>query len=522
LSDIQINNSGNLKKNNTFMKNKINNHLLNSNKNSTNNTFKNYFIYRKLSPINIVDKLSFSIKKGMKNESLKTINICPSSTKSSINHINHKKKNFLNFEFFSNDNKNKLINNSNKINNNNNINQYLYSKRRANSEINCNYKSKNFLNYIPKESTIYYINNNSSNKENKKLIFSKKNNIKSNQKKTLYNKNNKYIKTSKDIGRTKSVSFKKNSLINLAKPCISNNLIDLISNRIKKESQNHLSKRILLLISNKNKNNVYYSSKKKNSISFNNHFSLNKMQNKITQNNNTSNLGKNKLILSMDKSSLYNYDSNGSLPSNLNKENNKIMINGIPMNSSKYKISNNFTTPNSIRKHISFKQYINNNFATINNTYNCHLFPQKKDINMNKPNNLFFSIKQNNQKIIKDNTINSKYINNSNNNTLNYKKLTIMNNDKNVNYVISKNNKKKILIVRKKDNNKCLNKNIKNINNKSKINSKDMNNSIKTTDIENMKAIASPKGSYNNDIFKIKNRIIKNKINNNNKIFNNN
>jgi hypothetical protein len=224
----------------------------------------------------------------------------------------------------------------------------------------------------------------------------------------------------------------------------------------------------------------------------------------------------------MDKSSLYNYDSYGSLPSNLNKESNKIIIKGIPMNSTKYKISNNFTTPNSIRKHISFKQYINNNFSTINNTYNCQLFSQKKDMNINNPNNLFFSIKQNNQKISPDNNTKSKYINKSNSNTLNLKKLTLMNNDKNVNYVISKNNKKKILIVRKKDNNKCLNKNIKNINNKSKINSKDINNSIKTTDIENMKAIASPKGSYNNDIFKIKNRIIKNKINNNNKIFNNN
>jgi hypothetical protein len=223
----------------------------------------------------------------------------------------------------------------------------------------------------------------------------------------------------------------------------------------------------------------------------------------------------------MDKSSLYNYNSYGSLPANLNKENNKIMINGIPMNSTKYKFSNNFTTPNSIRKHISFKQYINNNFSTINNTYNCQLFSQKKDMNMNNPNNLFFSIKQNNQKISPDNNTKSKYINKSNSNTLNLKKLTLMNNDKNVNYVISKNNKKKILIVRKKDNNKCLNKNIKKINNESKINSKDMSNSMKTRDIESRKAIGSPKGLFNNDTFKIKNRIIKKKISNNNKIFNN-
>lgn len=523
LSDIQINNSGNLNKNKTnntfFNKIKINNHMMNHNKNSSNNTNNNYFVYRKLSPINVVDKLSFSIKRGMKNESLKTINYFPSTTKSSINPINNNKNNLFKFEVFSYDNKNKLINISNKINNINNINQYLYSKRRANSEINCNYKSKNFLNFIPKESTVYYINNNSPNKENKKLIFSKKNNIKSNQQKSLYSHNNKYIKTINNVNRTKSLSFKKNSISNLAKPCINNNLIDLISNRIKKESQNHISKRILLLINNKKKNNVYYSSKKKNSISFNNHFSLNKIQNKTIQNNNTSNLGKNKLILSMDKSSLYNYDSYGSLPANFNKENNKIMLNRIPINNTKYKISSNFTTPNSIRKHISFKQYINNNFSTINNTYNCQLLSQKKDINMNNPNNLFFSIKQ--QKISSDNAINSKYINNSNSNTLNYKKLTIMKDDKNVNYVISKKNKKKILIVRKKENNKCLNNNVKNINNKSKINSKDMSNSLKTIEIENRKIIGSPKGIYNNDTFKIKNRIIKNKISNNNKIFNN-
>ena len=518
LSDIQINNSRNLNKNNTFMNNKINNHILNTNKNSCNNLNNNFFVYRKLSPINVVDKLSFSIKKGTKNESLKTINICPSTTKSSINPNNHKKKKFLKFEVLSHDNKNKLIINSNKINNNNKINQYLYSKRRANSEINCNYKSKNILNCIPRENTVYYINNNSSYKENKKMIFSK-NNVKSNQQKSLYN-NNKYIKNPNNIGRTKSLSLKENSLSNLAKPCINNNLIDLISNRIKKESQNHISKRILILINNKNKNNIYYSSKKKNSISFNNHFSLNQIQNKTAQNNNTSNLGKNKLILSMDKISLYNYNSYGSLPANLNKESNKIKINGIPMNSTKYKFSNNFTTPNSIRKHISFKQYINNNVSTINNNYNCQLFSQKKDMNMNKPNNLFFSFNQNNQKIPTDNTINSKYINNSKSNTLNYKKLTIMNNDKNVNYVISKNNKKKILIVRKKDNNKCLNKNVKNINNKSINNSKEMSNTMKTRDIESTKVIGSQKGLFNNDTFKIKNRIIKNKISNNNKIFN--
>ena len=71
LSDIQITNSGNLNKNNTFMKNKINNHVLSTSKNSSsNNTNKNFFVYRKLSPINVVDKLIFSIKKGMKNESL--------------------------------------------------------------------------------------------------------------------------------------------------------------------------------------------------------------------------------------------------------------------------------------------------------------------------------------------------------------------------------------------------------------------------------------------------------------------
>jgi hypothetical protein len=207
------------------MNNKINNHILNTNKNSCNNLNNNFFVYRKLSPINVVDKLSFSIKKGMKNESLKTINIFPS-------------------------------NNSNKINNNNNINQYLYSKRRANSEINCNYKSKNILNCIPRENTVYYINNNSSYKENKKMIFSK-NNVKSNQQKSLYN-NNKYIKNPNNIGRTKSLSLKENSLSNLAKPCINNNLIDLISNRIKKESQNHISKRILILINNKNKNNIIH------------------------------------------------------------------------------------------------------------------------------------------------------------------------------------------------------------------------------------------------------------------------
>lgn len=497
LSNTEINN--NILKNN-YNLNEQNNKIFifNTDKNSTNNTKRHSFVYNKLTPMNKISKLSFSIKRTdiKKTESLKTIN-CSSTKRKSQNNpmiMTHKKQNMFSLDLLTHDNKIKNINYYKKNNIINNNNQNLYSKKRAFSEINSNIKSTNLVNHLQREKTNTF-KNIFPNNENFNIIGLKKNNLKLKQ-----TNNNKLLNSpTKFINRTKSSSTKKNSIYNIAKPYISNNLIDSISNKIKKESQNYVSKRIYLLMSNNNinKNNLLYSSSKKNSLSKNNNnrYPLNKIQ------NNNSNKFKNKLILSLDKSNFNNFESVGNINFNSIKENNNnsLKSNQMSFNNLRNKIINNHETPNTIRKHISFRQYINNNYSTINNTYNCQLI---KDFNKSNNSNILFSIKRNQYKSHIDKNI------------VNIKKNTITNN-KNNNFIINK-NKKKIFIVRKKDNKiKYVNKNIIDISNKNFSSNQKI--SDKFNDYENMKIYETSK-IYNSQTLKIPNRIIKNRLNNN-KIF---
>ena len=503
------------KKNINFNSN--NNILINDN---TNNTTKNKqsLIYRKLSPMNKLDRLSFSIKRSVNNkESLRTINYFTTTTKSSISGIPTNKKYSSKFELLSCErnkinfpNKNIIKNNINNHNHNNQnlyinntqilSNKLLYAKRRANSDMNCNFKINNCINYMPRENTVYIFNNNNSNIQNYKMNQVIKNIKKQHNSNTLQN-------------RTKSLSIKKNSINNVIKPYITDNLIDSISNKIKRESQNYISKRIYNLINKCNKKQISGSSKK-NTISLRKYFALNKKENN-NKNSINNKILINKDILTLEKNSLYNKDTLGNYTINSTINNNTIHINRAPMYNvtNKYLNNNTYITPN-IKKHISFKQYLNNNFYTINNaykTYNCKLLSTQNTINT--ANNGLYSVKNSN------NSKNNKYIYDTN--TMNNKKLKTITGFRNKKLVINTDNKKKILIVKKKESkistnkNKPINKNIIIINNNKKKKHKNNktgtlnnNNNLQIKEYEKIQIIEPQQALYSTDYFKNK-KIIK-------------
>ena len=444
----------------------------NNNYINNNNIDKHSFIYRKFSPINKFDRLSFSIKQNNDNkEPLKTITYFPLTTKSRINPINAKKKESLKINIFSNNNKiniNNLNNHTTKNKNKNeqyqhlnNIqkkNNILYTKRRANSEMtNIFNNNNNYFNYMTSEKFLSIFNNNMINKGNSCLKSYSKNNHLLN---TINNINNKKLNIHLDIiqNRNASLSIKKHSLNNKNRRYISNSIIDSISNKIKKESQNYISKRIYNIInSNRNKKNILNSSQK-NTISLKKYFQINKMKNFI----------KNKLLISsLEKNTFQNNkDVLGSFTYNSNNSINKINMNKVPKYNFKKININNFSSPNSIKKNISFRQFINNNFSTINNTYNCQLFTDKDDIY--RANNTLYSTNNNFQKI-RDKILKNKYVYDIN--KLNNKKVLKINGCKDKKLVLNTNNKKKILIVRKKD--KRITNNYDNShNNNAKVNNK--------------------------------------------------
>ena len=437
--------------NNANIKNKT--VYLNKNINGNNNSnCKHSFIYKKLSPMNKVDKLNFFNKNNTNNnkESLKTITYFNINKKSLINPIEPKKKNSLKINYKFNENKQNMNNinnfstkNSNTINNiikknlylNNTEkikNKFLYSKSRTHSELNHDFKNNNLFDFTPKENTIYIFTNNFINKDSNLINYNKNNP----QQRQINGNNYKSLKGIQN--RTKSLSTKKNSLNNLVKPCITDSIIDSISNRIKKESQNYISKRIYNII--KNKNNI--KSSKKNTISLKKQLKINK----IKQNKNIKSI-KNKLISSLESNILHNKDTLGSLTLNSNKNNGINFLNKNPINNIKKKYVNNYYTPNSVTKHISFKKFANNNFSSINNTYYCQLFTKNDGIN--KANYTIYSTKN---KKRGDNNTKNKFtydINKLNN----YKNLNTISGFKNKKLVINtNNNKKKILIIRKKEN----------------------------------------------------------------------
>ena len=492
------------------------NNIISKNANNSNNKFinnMNSFIYRKLSPMNIPNKLSFSVKRdNIKTEYLKTIDYFPSTTKSNLNPINPKKKNLLKIKYYFNDNnnmntidystKNKNINNNLNINNAKLINnKILYSKRRANSELNNNLQNNikckpldNILNN-PKNNCIKEKSN--SKIKNNKIInkINKMRNI------------NYSIKLNNIQNHTKTLSINQNTINNIVKPFISDSLIDTISNKIKKENKNYISKRIYNLINN-HKNNT----KSKNlNILKNNIISLKKrLKINKAQNNNSLSLIKNKLISSLEKNSnkdTFSFTFNSNISNNIiHINNNKVPINNLRK---RYIFLND--TPNSIKKKITFRQFINNNYSTINNTYNCNLFSPKSDIN--KGNNILYPINTS-QNFVGNYMKKKKYVYETNNMN-NRNKINKMNNVigfNNKNLVINDNKKKKILIIRRKENQIKTdnNKNILNNNNKkfNKLKNKGINNALKLPEFEKTKLLEPGQNIFTNENLRNKYKII--------------
>ena len=491
----------------------INNNSIVNNKtiNNKNIIERKSFIYRKFSPMNQSDLKNISSQKGINNSSstFKTITFFPLNQKSHFNQTNSKKINSLNNQIFSTDKKPNNLNlleesNINLFNTQTINNQYLYSKRRINSEIYSNSQNNNLMNSLPIEHTVYTFSNYFFNKEKSDTIKSNKNIDQINQ-----DKNNNIKKCVKNLKfsqkRTKSLSIKKNSLKNLIKPYITDSIIDSITNKIKKESQNHISKRIFNIINDKGKKKIFKTNKK-NTMSLKNHFQINKI--KYNKNLNSK---KNKLILSLEKKIRTSKDSIGSINFNTNISNNYEQTNKIPMITyCKKNCLNNYTTPNSIKKHISFMQYVNNTFSTINNTYNCQYLTNKEDIN--KDNNVLAKSKKIKKKA-SENNLKNKYKFDINNSIAN--KLNTITNFRNKKLVLNTNNhKKKVLIEKKKENKINSNNYNKNdINNKSKKNNNakigTKNKTIKMKEYEKIKFIELQQ-SLDNNVNLINNRTINN------------
>lgn len=288
---------------------------------------------------------------------------------------------------------------------------------------------------MPKENTIYKYDNNCINKESLNLINCDKNNLLKCQINNLNNKTLSNILLNNQY-KAKSISIKKSNRNNNIKSYISESIINSISNKIKKESQNYISKRIYNIInSSGNKKKTLKLST--NNTSLKKYFDINKLYNKTL---------KHKVISSLDKNTFYSKDTIRSSTFNSNNSNNMIFIDRPSLNKNKTKYIYNSTTPNIIKKHISFREFINNNFSTINNTYNYQLFTNKIDINKEIID--FNSLKN---KALKnsDNSLKNKYIFDIN--YINNKNLNDRSGLRNKKLVINTDNKKKILIVRKKE-----------------------------------------------------------------------
>jgi hypothetical protein len=399
-------------------------------------------------------------------------------------------------------------------------NKFLYAKRRANSQINFNFKS---INFIPRENTVSsFFNNYNYIEKNKDNLNTNSNITKSNDNIKIIRKklNKKHLTNINKITKNnnKSLSNNKNTLNNIARPCITESQIDSISNKIKKESYNYISKRIFNLIHN-NKNNTFNNSSKKNNKNIIKSLKKNtinlkkKIHLKKRHNNNN-----NKLITSLEKDNPFNKDALNSLTINSNLSNNAINKNKVNIHNIKKNMLNLYTSPNSIKKNISFKQYLNSNFATINNAHNYQLYSHLIDIkkrNINAMN----TIDNNKSKKVFNN--NGKYIYSFNSEN---QKLNTISGFRNKKMILNKDDKKKILMVKKIEINKkniFTNKNIINFKNNKNINANYRNkkkgesiNKIKIKEFEKIKIINPSQALYTTNSFLTNNKTIKINLNN--------
>ena len=290
--------------NNTYFKTIIN---------KSNSSKKRNFIYKKCSPINKNNKLSFSIKNNnmkFKKEILKSSKILKTHDKNNSN-----KKTNLNIEVYSYINKpNNVLNYTVKnqyYNNNNTLfrndktpikgNKIIEPNRIINTEISDNKnKNKKFLNLLSNENIVYAFNN--------KFINKKKQNKK--YEKIEPNKNNRYIFKNKNNTNFSNDKHKINIITKKMKSF--NNIIKSIRNKMKKESKSNISQRILNLMKNK-KDLLRINRKNSNNELNKNITSLKKFVQlkKIRNEKNNSDL-KNKLILSLEESNKNNIINNNS------------------------------------------------------------------------------------------------------------------------------------------------------------------------------------------------------------------
>ena len=421
---------------------------------NNNNSFnQKKFIYRKTTPLNTNNKLNYTIKTknfNNKKELLKRVWV---NNKKSSN-----KKPDLNIEIFSYANKpNNIINytiknqcfNINKTDlfeNKTPIKENKISiiRRKFNTEINLENKTKKFVKIKPRENAIYIFNNNCINKQNLNINYKK---IEP-KVKVIQNKNKSSLQ--KDKKKINNVSKKKKSFT-----CI----INSIRKKIKKESKNNISQRIIDLMKSKkellkiNQNNSY-NELNKNIISLNKFIKMNKKRNELE-----SEL-KNKLILTLKETNLKNISNSNSKRKSKTKtlynrefKNSNFSLNMIKLNvpcktkihlTNKInpKILSNLTSPSPIKNKIFI------NYNTINTSKNkrnnCILNTETykyknyiKNKNNLYQNTLFSRNEFNNIKLI---TKPEKKISKNNISKISCKKLSIITNKIKRNILIANNN----------------------------------------------------------------------------------
>ena len=356
--------------------------LLNKTQNKTiinNITYKQKnFIYRKCSPINTNNKLSFSTKGNninFKKELLKNYGM------NNNNGLNKRPE--LNIEVYSYVNKpNNIVNYTvkNQFFNNDKINYYENKtpikgnknsmiKRKINTEVNVENKNKtkNFLDILARENAIYIFNNNCINKQNlninaKKIDISKKINL---------NKNK--SSSQKDKKKANKVSKKMKSF---------NYIINSIRKKIKKESKINISQRIIKLMKSKkelNKVNQANSNNELNKhiISLKKFMQMKKIKNKLTLTLEESEL-KNLINGNSKSKTLYNREfKNSNHSQNMIKINAPCKIkNNATKKLNKYILSN-ITSPSPVKNKI-FDNF--NSIKTIKNNRNNRVLNTEKKI----------------------------------------------------------------------------------------------------------------------------------------------
>lgn len=395
-----------------------------------NKTKKKTIVYKKLSPINKNIKFSFSIQrkeKIIKNESksLKTLK----KQDNDYNNTEPEQKGNLNIEVFSYVNKpNNIVNytvknqyyNNNRLTESNtpikNENQVSFIKRQINTEIYDKPKDTNYFDFIPKENNIYIFNNNNNINNNNFNIKNKKIEPKV-QKKFLDNNKNKPAPLSKEKYKIKTEKKIKNF----------NNIISSIRSKLKKESKNNISQRILHLMKSRKELSKIHQRSPKNDKLNKNIISLKKFIQMNRKRKEQKNCKQNKLILSLEDSNFknMNYINSNTIYEtsfkNLNnafkilqtKEAKKMTINN---NRILFNIMNRFTSPH------SSKNKIIPNLVTTYKTPNNRILSEKRDNFRNYlaiNNNVFFrtinNSKDSNNKILfpkKDKKINAETIDN--------------------------------------------------------------------------------------------------------------